>query len=163
MTAIEDELRKVVDDASSRLLELSDTAAATPRARGKWSPKEILGHLIDSASNNHHRFVRAQLTADLEFPGYQQEEWVSAQRYQSAPWPALIGLWMHFNLHLARVIEAIPAASRQAPRARHNLHEIAWQPVPRDRPTTLEYLLRDYVGHLRHHLAQILGPDLTGS
>jgi hypothetical protein len=159
VTTIEQELRQVVESATSRLLALSDAAAATPRAEGKWSPKQVLGHLIDSASNNHQRFVRAQFTADLVFPGYQQDEWVAVQGYQAAPWPELVGLWMHFNLHLARVIEAIPAAARAAPRARHNLHELAWQPVPQDQPTTLEYFLRDYVGHLRHHLEQVLPPE----
>jgi hypothetical protein len=157
MDTVETQLRRVVEAATPRLLALSDADAAGPPAPGKWSPKEVLGHLIDSASNNHGRFVRAGLTDDLVFPGYPQEVWVSAQRYAGAPWADLVGLWRLFNLHLARVVEATPAAARQKPRARHNLHEIAWKAVPQDQPATLEYFMRDYVGHLEHHLAQILG------
>jgi hypothetical protein len=157
MSAVETELRNVVADVTPRLLALSEAESARPPAPGKWSPKEIIGHLIDSASNNHQRFVRAQFLDSLVFPGYEQEAWVAAQRYRAAPWSDLVGLWRLFNLHLARVVEAIPASVRQQPRAQHNLHEVAWQTVPQDRPATLEYFMRDYVGHLKHHIAQILG------
>ncbi len=157
MNTVETELRSVVADVTPRLLTLSEAESARPTAPGKWSPKEIIGHLIDSASNNHQRFVRAQFMDSLVFPGYEQETWVAAQRYRAAPWSDLVGLWRLFNLHLARVVEAIPASVRHQPRAQHNLHEIAWQTVPHDRPATLEYFMRDYVGHLKHHVAQILG------
>jgi len=138
---------------------MPEAESRRPAAPGKWSPKEVVGHLIDSASNNHQRFVRAQFMDDLVFPGYEQEAWVAAQRYQAAPWSDLVGLWSLFNLHLARVVEAIPASVRHQARARHNLHEIAWQTVPEGQSTTLEYFMRDYVGHLRHHIAQILASD----
>jgi len=157
MTPVEVELREAVEAATPRLLALSDEAAAAAPSPGKWCPKEVVGHLIDSASNNHQRFVRARFTDDLVFPGYEQESWVAAQRYRSAPWAELVELWRLFNLHLARAIEAIPPSVRQAPRRRHNLHEIAWKLVPADQPATLEYFLLDYVGHLRHHLGQIPG------
>jgi hypothetical protein len=64
-------------------------------------------------------------------------------------------LWRSFNLHIARVMEAVPKDERVRPRARHNLDEIAWQTVPRDQTVSLDYFMRDYVGHLQHHLAQI--------
>lgn len=155
--SVEEELRETVASATPRLLGLSEAAASKAPAPGKWSPKEVIGHLVDSASNNHQRFVRAQFTDDLVFPGYAQEAWVAAQRYASAPWPELVELWRSFNLHLARVIEAMPPSVRLAERRRHNLDELAWKAVPRQEPTTLEYFMRDYVAHLRHHLAQIPG------
>jgi hypothetical protein len=158
MKSVEERLREVVEAATPRLLALPEPEAARAPAAGKWSPKQVLGHLVDSASNNHQRFVRAQSTDDLVFPGYRQEEWVAAQRYQDAPWGELVALWRLFNLHLARVMEAAPLAVRQRPRRRHNLHELAWRPVPESEATTLEYFMRDYVGHLEHHLAQVLGP-----
>ncbi len=158
MDAVETELRGVVAAVTPRLLALSEAESSRPPAPGKWSPKEVIGHLIDSAANNHQRFVRAQFTDDLVFPGYEQGAWVASQRYRDAPWKDLVELWRLYNLHLARVAEAIPASVRQQPRSRHNLHEIAWQAVPPDRPATLEDFMRDYVGHLRHHVAQILGP-----
>jgi hypothetical protein len=149
-----DDLRSTVTRAAAALWDVPEHAAAR-RPAGKWSAKEIIGHLIDSAANNHQRFVRAQLQEDLIFTGYEQDAWVSAQHYQEEPWHDLIALWRSYNLHIARVIETMPADVRLRERRRHNLHELAWQPVPADRATTLDYFMRDYVGHLRHHLAQI--------
>ena len=159
MERVETELRGVVESAAPRLLVMSEEAAARAPAPGKWSPKEVLGHLIDSASNNHQRFVRAQFSDGLVFPGYDQAVWVAAQDYRSARWRELVDLWRLFNLHLARVMENAPASAKQQLRSNHNLHEIAWKAVPPDEPATLEYFMRDYVGHLRHHLAQVLGPE----
>jgi hypothetical protein len=76
-----------------------DTAARAPYAPGKWSTKEVVGHLIDSAANNHQRFVRAQWTDDLLCPTYAQDEWVRTQRYQEAPWPDLVELFRTYNRH----------------------------------------------------------------
>ena len=158
MSTVETELRETVAAVTPRLLALSESEASRQPAPGKWSPKEVIGHLVDSASNNHQRFVRAGFTEDLVFPGYQQEEWVKAQHYGTAPWTELVGLWSNFNLHLARVIGATPADVRQKPRVRHNLPELAWKAVPQHEPATLEYFMRDYVDHLRHHIAQIFPP-----
>lgn len=151
---VETDLRRTVEDAARRLLAFGDAKASREPAPGKWSPKEIVGHLVDSASHNHQRFVRAQFTEDLVFPGYEQEPWVSAQNYRSAPWTELVALWRSYNLHLSRVIAGIPASARTALRPRHNLDQIAWKTIPAEQPATLEYLLRDYVEHLKHHLAQ---------
>jgi hypothetical protein len=128
------------------------------RGEEGWSPKEIVGHLIDSAANNHGRFVRAQFTDDLVFEGYAQEEWVAAQNYRGASWPALVELWRLYNLHLAHVMEHARHEELARPRHPHSLDRIAWQLVDAREPATLEYLMRDYVGHLKHHLAQIFAP-----
>ena len=120
-----------------------------------WSAKEIIGHLIDSAANNHARFVRAQLEPDLVSAGYDQEQWVKVQAYQDASWSRLLDLWSAYNLHIAHVMESASEDAKLRPRARHNLDKIAWTTVSADQPTTLDYFMRDYVGHLRHHLRQI--------
>jgi hypothetical protein len=148
-------LRRTVARAAPRLRAMPTDAAARPRIPGKWSPAQIVGHLIDSASNNHQRFVRARFQTDLRFPGYDQDAWVEAQRYASAPWPDLVELWAAFNLHLARVMESTPADILRAARSDHDLDVIAWEVVPANEPVTLEYFMRDYVGHLQHHLRQI--------
>lgn len=151
------DFRSTVDLAADRLLALTDDAASARPAPGKWSRKEIIGHLIDSASNNHGRFVRAQLQDDLVFPGYDQDAWVRAQRYQDRSWPDLVRLWQAFNHHLATVMQTADRHQVARPRARHNLDELAWRAVSPMQSTTLEYFMRDYVDHLKHHLRQALG------
>ena len=152
-----EDFRQTVEEASARLLSIPEEEAASGRVEGKWSAKEVVGHLIDSAANNHQRFVRAQFQENLVFPGYAQEEWVSAQAYADEPWPLLVNLWKLYNLHLAHVIGRAPEGERLRERAQHNLHEIGFAPVSREEPATLEHLMRDYVGHLKNHLRQILG------
>jgi hypothetical protein len=149
------ELREAVEAATPILRDLGEMRSRERPAPGKWCPREVIGHLIDSASNNHQRFVRAQFQEDLVFPGYEQDAWVSVQRYRDAPWGDLIALWRNFNLHIARVMEAVPMDDRIRLRAHHNLDELAWQPISRDEPTTLDYFMRDYVAHLKHHLTQV--------
>ncbi|MBC7790570.1 MAG: GNAT family N-acetyltransferase [Anaerolineae bacterium] len=149
------DLKRTVEQAAPSLLAIRESDAARQPAPGKWSPKEIVGHLIDSAVNNHLRFVRAQLQEDLVFPGYPQDEWVQLQQYNAIPWPALVMLWKAFNVHMAHVMAAASPSVRARPRVRHNLHEIAFRTVSETAPATLEYLMQDYVIHLKHHLRQI--------
>jgi hypothetical protein len=150
-------LTAIVDRGAAGLLAVRDDVASRPRAPGKWSPKEIVGHLIDSAVNNHARFVRAQLQQDLVFPGYDQDAWVRVQRYNERPWPELVHAWRTFNTQIAAVMGATPPGELSRPRAQHNLHEIGFQPLPAGTPATLGFLMRDYVAHLQHHLRQVLG------
>jgi hypothetical protein len=149
------DLRASVERATDVLLALPETTITARRAPGAWSVKEIIGHLVDSAANNHQRFVRAQGQADLIFSGYEQDEWVRVQDYQDMPWGDLLTLWHAYNHHLARVMALVPDAVRLQRHTRHNLHEIGWRPIRADRPATLDDLMRDYVDHLRHHLTQI--------
>ena len=131
MPAFLADFRDTVDTAAARLLALSAEQAAVRPAPGKWSPKEIIGHLIDSASNNHGRFVRAQLQDDLIFDGYEQAEWVTVQRYQEREWVDLVALWQALNHHIAHVMATADPRALVRPRARHNLDALAWQPVRR--------------------------------
>jgi hypothetical protein len=142
--AIASRLRADVAVAETRLRGLSEREAAEPRTGGKWSAKQVLGHLVDSASNNHQRFVRAQLAPPLRMPGYEQERWVSVQRYADRTWSDLIELWAAYNRHVAHVIASI------AEERRHVSCEIG-----DDAPVTLEHLVLDYVAHIQHHLRQI--------
>ena len=150
-----DELRSTVERAAPQLLAISDADSARRPAPGKWSPREIVGHLVDSASNNHQRFVRAQFQDDLVFTGYDQDAWVSTQHYQDASWRDLVTLWRSFNLHIARVIATMPLEVRTRVHTRHNFDVLAFQPVAAGAPTTLDYFMHDYVGHLKHHLRQL--------
>jgi hypothetical protein len=150
------DFRRTIVEAADKLLAYSDAEASVRPAPSKWSKKEIIGHLIDSAANNHARFVRAQLQDDLIFDGYDQDAWVRLQRYQERGWTDLVRLWVAYNNHIAAIMESADAGAIERPRTRHNLHQLAWKEVPESEPTTLAYFMRDYVGHLKHHLAQAL-------
>src|SRR3954462_10572787 len=123
------ELRLEIQDILPSLRRMTDGDASHHPAPGKWSPKEIIGHLIDSASNNHGRFVRATLQDEMVFPGYDQDGWFSTQQYDTHSWEDLVALWAQLNLHLARVMERIPEQAKKRARSNHNLHEIGFRPV----------------------------------
>jgi hypothetical protein len=107
-TAAATELSAIVSQSVGRLRSLSEKEAMGDRGAGKWVKKEILGHLIDSAFNNHQRFVRAQMTERLVWPGYDQDHWVSLQKHKQRPWPELVQLWEQLNRHIAHVMANVP-------------------------------------------------------
>lgn len=148
-------LLTAVNDAVPRLSSVSTARSAQSPAPGKWSPREIIGHLIDSVQNNHGRFVRAQLSHDLVFPGYAQDDWVRLQGYGERDWGELIALWAAYNRHLVHVIERVSPDAADRPRREHNLDQIAFHSVSPGTPTTLAYFMADYVTHLEHHLRQV--------
>jgi DinB superfamily len=150
------DLRRVIERAAPGLRAIDDEISRRPRVPGKWSPAEVIGHLIDSAAHNHVRFVRAQLQEDLVFPGYAQEEFVRLERYREAPWAELVELWRLYNLHIARFMDTAPEQVCVRPRRRHNFGEIAFRSLPEGEPATLDWLFADYVAHLKHHLSQLL-------
>ena len=149
------ELQSTTRDAARWLESLPDPVVTWRPKPTAWSIKEIIGHLIDSAANNHQRFVRAEQQGNLVFPGYAQEDWVRVQAYDAAPWAELVTLWEAYNQHLARVMATVPTNVRETKHARHNLHEIGFRPHAADQPATLDDLMHDYVIHLEHHLAQV--------
>jgi hypothetical protein len=101
--------------------------------------------LLDSAANNHHRFVRAQIEGKLSMPGYGQQEWVAVQDYASLPWADLVAFWSAYNRHLLHLMEAIPGPNQKNPCQ-----------IGDGEPVTLAFLAVDYVRHLKHHLKQVL-------
>ena len=128
----------------ARLEGLSAETVAGRPAPSRWSPKEELGHLIDSAANNHQRIVRVQMKDGLALPGYEQNHWVAVHRYQERSWSELVGLWRSLNQHLLVAAEAVP--------------ETAWEHVctiADSQPMTLKYVFEDYLRHMLHHLQHI--------
>ena len=143
MKSIAEELESVLK-VSDRLRAIDEKNASLRPGPGKWSKKEIIGHLIDSAANNHQRFVRLQLGQRLELPGYEQDGWVSVQHYQHRAWPDVVGMWETYNRHLAFVIRHID------PKCLKN----KWR-APDGQDVDLEFIITDYLVHMRHHLDQI--------
>ena len=146
MKELADELRTEVARAAVRLRGMGEASAGASRGPGRWVAKEILGHLIDSAANNHQRFVRAQLVNPLALPDYDQEAWVALHRYRERPWSELVDLWLALNVHLAVVMEGVPEEKLQTPCR-----------IGDGEPGTLESWMRHYLEHLKHHLVQIGG------
>ena len=137
-------LRDIVQHVPSRLESLSKNSLEKRSTPSAWSPKEELGHLLDSAANNHQRIVRAQFENGLVMPGYEQNRWVSVHSYQHRDWVVLIAVWQAFNRQLLAAAESAP--------------ESAWShtlTVAESGPLTLEFVFDDYLAHMLHHLQHI--------
>jgi hypothetical protein len=136
--------RKHIASTHQLLKNISEEESHHPFRPGGWSKKEILGHLIDSALNNHQRFVRAALDGVYEGPSYQQDGWVAMHGYKSTAWDALLEHWRYQNELLSEVVERIPETRLDA-QCR----------VGKDAPVSLRFLIEDYLNHLDHHVRQI--------
>ena len=139
-------MRFALDTLPGRLQSITEQQSRQRPAPDRWTTKEVIGHLIDSAANNHQRFVRGQLADRSEFPRYEHEAWVRLQAYQDADWNALITLWHSYNAHLLHVVEHMSASNR------NNLCRVGggeW--------LSLSALFVDYIDHLEHHLRKVFG------
>ena len=150
-------LEQAVDRAAVRLRAIPETEAARKPSPRSWSRKEELGHLLDSATNNHVRFVRASLEPELRGPGYDGDGWVSLHGYQEMAWADIIAFWQRYNAFMVKLVTQIPDA------AMDHMCEVG-----EGQPMTLQALIEDYIRHMQHHLDHILGdaweePDRLGS
>lgn len=148
MRELSEKLKSVVDAAEPRLRQVDAAESSKPILPGGWSRKQVMGHLIDSASNNHQRFVRAAQQASLEFPGYDQEGNVRLQAPQEADWALLVSLWATYNRYLAHVIARLPASK---------LETVCR--IGAGEPVSLSFIATDYLTHMVHHLRQVGAVD----
>ncbi|MGC2002742.1 MAG: DinB family protein [Candidatus Acidiferrales bacterium] len=148
MKELSEKLLSLVEVAEPRLRQISERESIQPILPGGWSRKQVIGHLIDSASNNHQRFVRAVLQTSLDFPGYDQSRSVRVQAVQSAGWHPLLLLWAAYNRYLAHVIAQLPASKLKTACR-----------IGSGDAVTLEFLVTDYLTHLVHHLNQLGAAD----
>lgn len=135
---------QVLKEQSQQLRQISEETALQRPEPAAWSAKEVLGHLLDSASNNHQRFIRGQLGHKLHSSPYDQERWVELGAYQSRAWSELVDFWLAYNHHLLHVARNI--------RPEFYGTEIV---IGASEPVTLEFVVIDYVRHLEHHLRQL--------
>ena len=149
-------LENIITQAEGLIHVMDYEALAKRPAPDKWSKKEIIGHLIDSAYNNHQRFVRATSQENLVFQGYDQNEWVRRNQYQSREVDELLTAWATANRHLAKAIESLPEELRKRKTTDHNFHQICMNILTEGEETSLKYLVWDYIWHLEHHLGQIV-------
>ena len=155
MNDLTSELNSVIESAEKKLRNITERQSSKKPSPEKWSSKEILGHLIDSSVNNMIRFVKGQFKNDLVFCGYDQNKWVEVQNYQNAEWYFLIDLWKMNNLQIVRLIKLIPNDVLKRSTTNHNYDQIAWKELSKNESATLEYLIEDYIGHMKHHLNRI--------
>ena len=144
MLAISKALTEIIDSAKPQLHSITEERASAKPYPDKWSIKEILGHLIDSAANNHQRIVRMQQMPDIGTLEYDQLHWVNSQQYRSEPWTNVVEFWYLYNTHLAHIITNVDAEALK------HVCDIGY-----GSPATLMFVIEDYIRHLQHHLAQI--------
>ena len=126
------------------LTEIGEPNFSLKVAPEKWSKKELIGHLIDSATNNHHRFVQIQFESKLLIP-YDQNQWNRSNFYQQIAGNQIIDFWTIYNKQLVEIIKRISEENL--------LKEFK---TTDNKKITLFFLINDYVEHLEHHLKQVV-------
>lgn len=148
---------KVIINKSVKSLQLISEAEFSAKTfPKKWSKKETLGHLIDSAINNLRRFTRASINSDYHFERYNQDQWVELNNYKERQAKDLILLWESINNHLIALLENIPEEVIRRKTSDHNFDEICMLMVETGSNSSLSYLIWDYLYHMEHHLSQII-------
>lgn len=137
------ELREVILEYERKISAIPEAEFSAKPFPNKWSRKEVLGHLIDSAQNNLRRFVCGQYESQPPIIVYQQDFWVDSIGYQQMASGDILLLWRLLNLQICEVLENMPASNYKKECNTGSLH-------------TLEWLSSDYVKHLKHHINQII-------
>ena len=144
-----DRLQENIKKVSSEFLKYPEGELRRKPAPDKWSKKELLGHLVDSAANNHHRFIKAQfLPSPMFVEGYAQNDWVRIQNYNEKDTQQLVELWKVYNEHIIFIMQNTPDQNLDIKLKPEDAFENA---------DTLFFLMKDYVDHMDHHLKQIFG------
>jgi hypothetical protein len=144
-----EELLALVTEWEPRLLSLPNEILSSKRNIQDRTIKQIVGHMVDSASNNTHRIIHLQYqSSPLIFPDYanlgNNDRWIAIQDYQSENWADLVRLWKYTNLHIVHVIENVKL----------DMLDNVWITALNEKVTLKEMIL-DYLGHIRLHLDEI--------
>ena len=136
------ELEEVLGNYLPQLNQLTEDKSSSKPLPTKWSKKEILGHLIDSAQNNLRRFIVAQYEQNPKIT-YRQDFWVKSVNYQEWKLNDLVPLWYLTNMQIVQVLKAITDEAAAGTCETESSRTIAW-------------LAEDYLKHLKHHIHQVL-------
>jgi len=153
-------LQDIIFTAEKQLRQLSEAEMCAKPRPNKWSKKELLGHLIDSAYNNHQRFLRAATQGNLIFQGYDPDDWVLKNAYQERDSAAIITFWVQSNIHLACLIKTLSPKLLTTLTTAHNFDQIGMNKVEPGDAKSLGYLIWDYLHHIEYHMVQLL-PNYT--
>ncbi len=143
------ELLRLVQEYEPKLLNLSEEVITKRRNSQNRSIKQILGHMVDSASNNIHRIVHLQYQpSPLIYPDYanlgNNDRWIAIQNYQEENWEDLIQLWKYSNLHIIHVINNVNTEKLDNP----------WITALNEK-VTLKEMIVDYLSHFKLHIKEI--------
>jgi hypothetical protein len=133
----------LMDTIPALLHQISKVDFAAKPALNTWSKKEVVGHLIDSATNNHQRFVRAQFEEKPSIQ-YNQNGWNTYSYYNDRDGEQIINFWYAYNMQLIEIIKRIPEDKLD--------NEVSVG----DNVYTLIFLIEDYVAHMEHHLKKVI-------
>jgi hypothetical protein len=139
--------RNEIARAAERLEAVTEERARQTYRDGSWTRKQVMGHLLDSASNNHQRFVRASLQDEYVGPTYDQPAWVDRIGWGELPWEQLLRYWKTYNEVLVRIVSRIPREK----------YGVRCTILDYPREYTLETLIVDYLDHMNQHIDQICG------
>ena len=151
-----DVLTAIIKTSLPALSQISNEAYRQKDDPTRWSKIEMLGHLIDSAYNNHQRFMLAGHQDHLRFSGYHQDLWVKRNDYQHRESAEIIRLWSSSNHHLANLLAQLSTEVLTRKTYDHDFDKICMNSLRAGDNTSLSYLVWDYIFHLEHHLSQLL-------
>jgi DinB superfamily len=147
MNSLSQQFRANLDDVHRALVSVPEALADIPWRSGGWTCKQIVGHLLDSATNNRQRFVRASTQGSYQGPRYPQDAWIEAHGYADQPWSTLLNWWEAEHEILMAIVDRIPEDRLETE------CKMAEEP-----PVTLRFLIEDYITHQRWHLKQLHAP-----
>jgi DinB superfamily len=146
MKTVVTDLKRIIEIFSQKFTQISDQDFSAKPNPAKWSRKEVVGHLIDSAQNNLRRFIVGQYEVEPNIV-YEQDSWVKSNNYQQSKKEDVVQLWKLLNQQICSVLTSMP---------KENYSRLCNTGKGTPNLRTIEWLASDYVKHLKHHINQVI-------